>query len=84
MEGGITDLSQYRFETAKSDLNAAKLLYQLSEFKSSVNRSYYAIFHALRSVLALDGIDSKKHSGIIAFFNQYYNKLINLTEGFQA
>ena len=66
MEGSMTELSKYRFETAKSDLNTAKLLYELKEFRSSVNRSYYAIFHAMRSVLALDGLDSSKHSGIIA------------------
>lgn len=77
MEGGVTDLSKYRFERAISDFNTAKILYELKEFKSSVNRSYYAIFHALRSVLALDGIDSKKHSGVIVLFNQYYVKTDN-------
>ena len=29
---------------------------------------------AIRSVTALVGFDSSKHSGIIAFFNQYYVK----------
>lgn len=74
MESGIIDLSKYRLDTAKSNLNTAKLLYEAKDFKSSVNRSYYAIFHALRAVLALDGFDSKKHSGIIARFNQLYLK----------
>ena len=38
------------------------------------NRSYYAIFHAIRSVNALDGFDSSKHSGVISHFNQEYVK----------
>ena len=55
MEGSLTELSKYRFETARSDLKVAKMLFEAKEFRSSVNRSYYSIFHALRSVLALDG-----------------------------
>lgn len=63
MESGIIDLSKYRFDTAKSNLNAAKLLYEAKDFKSSVNRSYYAIFHALRAVNILEDFDSKKTFG---------------------
>ena len=40
------------------------------DYKSSINRSYYSIFHALRAVLALDCFDSSKHSGVIACFNE--------------
>ncbi len=74
MEGSLIDLSKYRLTTAKSDLNAARVLYSAKEFRAAVNRSYYAIFHSLRAVLALDGFDSSKHSGIIAYFNQHYVK----------
>ena len=38
------------------------------------NRSYYAIYHAIRAVLALDGIDMKKHSGTIGEFRKLYVK----------
>ena len=74
MEGSLIDLSKYRLTTEKSDLNAARVLYSAKEFRAAVNRSYYAIFHSLRAVLALDGFDSSKHSGIIAYFNQHYVK----------
>ena len=47
---------------------------QVGQFKSSVNRSYYAVFHGLRSVTALDQFDSSKHSGVIAYFNYTYVK----------
>lgn len=74
MEGSVIDLSKYRFERAKEDLATAKSNYEEQSYRASVNRSYYAIFHALRAVTALDGYDSGKHSGIIAFINQNYVK----------
>ena len=74
MEGSIIDLSKDRYEAALDDLDTAKVLLRDGKFKASVNRSYYAIFHALRSVTALDQFDSSKHSGVIAFFNRTYVK----------
>ena len=74
MEGSLTDLSKYRLQSAMEDLSSAKLLYEAKQFKSSINRSYYTIFHCLRAVLALDGFDSSKHSGIISNFNANYVK----------
>lgn len=74
MEGSIIDLSKYRYEAALDDLDTAKMLLRDGKLKASVNRSYYAIFHALRSVTALDQFDSSKHSGVIAFFNRTYVK----------
>ena len=74
MEGSVIDLSKYRYQSAVEDLAAAKTLLNAEQYKASVNRSYYALFHALRAVTALDGFDSSKHSGIIAFFNRTYVK----------
>lgn len=74
MESSIIELSKYRLETAYSDLETAKALYELKQFRAAINRSYYAIFHSLRAVLALDNFDSSKHSGIIAYFNLHYVK----------
>lgn len=67
-------LSQARLSKAKECLSDAKLLMDNGSYKSLANRSYYAIFHAMRSVLALDGYDSKKHSGIISEFQRVYIK----------
>ncbi|MCD7980748.1 MAG: HEPN domain-containing protein [Clostridiales bacterium] len=39
------------------------------QYRTSMNRSYYAVFHAMRAVNVLDGFDSSKHSGVIAHFN---------------
>ena len=70
MESSMIQLSQYRFSRAKEVLRDAETLLNQDSFSSSVNRSYYAIFHALRAVTALDGFDSSKHSGVIAYINR--------------
>lgn len=67
-------LSDARFDHAKECLDAAKSLLSSSNYKSSANRSYYAIFHAIRAVLAFDGIDMKHHSGVISEFRKLYIK----------
>ena len=72
--GSVTDLSRYRLERAREDLKTAGDNLREGSYRASVNRSYYAIFHALRSITALDGFDSGKHSGIIAYINQNYVK----------
>ena len=70
MESSLIELSRYRFERAKEDLNTAKSNLQNGHYKASINRSYYAVFHGLRAVNALYQFDSRKHSGVIAFFNK--------------
>jgi uncharacterized protein (UPF0332 family) len=62
------DLSKYRMAKAKDDLRAAEELYKIQLYKQSMNRSYYAIFHAVRALLALDEVDFKKHAGVIGYF----------------
>ena len=63
-------LSQARLEHAIECLSAARNLLE----KSAANRSYYAVFHAMRAVLAFDEIDMKHHSGIISEFRRRYIK----------
>ena len=72
MAGSLTVLSAHRFKRAKEELSTAELLLHNTNFRSSINRSYYAIFHAIRAINALDGFDSSKHSGVISHFNQEY------------
>ena len=67
-------LSSARFLRAQECLDAARVLLEAGDYKGSANRSYYAVFHAMRSVLAFDGIDMKHHSGIISEFRRLYIK----------
>lgn len=74
MESSIKELASYRFLKAKEDLKSAESLFNDANYRLSMNRSYYAVFHAIRSMNTLAGFDSSKHSGVIAFFNQTYVK----------
>ena len=67
-------LSKARYENAQECLRAARELVASGSYKSAANRSYYAIFHAMRAVLAFDGVDMKHHSGIISEFRKRYIK----------
>lgn len=68
------DLSFYRLERAQEDLQTARILYETGTYRAANNRAYYAIFHALRAVMALEQFDSKKHSGIISEFQRRFIK----------
>ncbi len=72
MDNFIKELAKYRIEKAKDDLEASKLLLNNNLYSQFLNRSYYSIFHAVRAVLAFDQFDSKKHSGVIGYFNQHF------------
>ena len=45
MEGSVIDLSKYRYQSAEEDLAASKTLLDAKQYRASVNRSYYALFH---------------------------------------
>lgn len=67
-------LSKLRLETSKECLKDSLVLIDSESYKASANRSYYAVFHAMRAVLVFDEFDSKKHSGIISEFRKRYIK----------
>lgn len=70
----MDDLIKYRLSSAKEKLASAKLLLDAGLYKDSVGRSYYAIFSAIRAVLAISQVDFSKHSGVIAYFQKEFIK----------
>lgn len=72
--GNAVELSKYRFEKSQECLKAAKALRDIEDYEGAANRSYYAIYHAIRSILALDMVEFKRHSGNISYFRQNYIK----------
>lgn len=81
MEGSLKELAQYRMERAKEMLVASEENLNIEQYRTSLNRSYYAIFHAMRAVNILEGYDSSKHSGVIAYFTQTFLKTERLDRG---
>ena len=71
-ENEIKALSNYRLEQAKDNLEEAVVLCNINKYKGASNRAYYAIFHSIKAILALEQTDFKKHSSVITYFNKNY------------
>jgi uncharacterized protein (UPF0332 family) len=65
-------LSRIRLEKAHKEYETAIFNKDAGFFDTANNRAYYAIFHSMRAVLALDGVDFKTHGHVIGYFNKYY------------
>lgn len=74
----IEGFARYRLNKAKETLETAKMiLNEGKDFTSANNRAYYAIFYAIRAVLAIEETDFKRHKDVLAYFNkEYVNKEI--------
>ena len=70
----MEDLIKYRMSSAKEKLTSAKLLLEAGMYRDSIGRSYYAIFSAIRAVLAVRQVDFSKHAGVIAYFQKEFIK----------
>lgn len=70
----IIEFAKYRLERAKQELSDAEFNYEHRRYLNANNRAYYAIFHAIRAVLALERVDFKRHKDVLAYFNQHYIK----------
>ena len=70
--GTRKDLVNYRLQTAKENLKAARILLDAEEYKSANNRAYYAVFHAINAIHAVNGSAYKRHREAISNFNKEY------------
>jgi len=68
------DLAKYRIGKAKDILREAEDSLKQKHYGLTVNRSYYTMFTACRSILAMLEMDSSKHSGVISMFNAHVVK----------
>ena len=66
------ELMNYRLNMARERIHSAKILLEDGSYKDSIGRSYYAMFTAVRALLAVDGQDFSKHAGVIAYFQKEY------------
>lgn len=70
----MIDLVKYRLSRAEESLEASRILIQNGLYKEAAGRSYYCVYHTLRSLVALDGTEYKKHAGNITHFHKEYVK----------
>jgi uncharacterized protein (UPF0332 family) len=65
-------LSRHRLGRARAALQEAAVLQSAGHWHGALNRVYYAAFYAARALLALKKVDSSRHSGVIALFQQHF------------
>ena len=66
------ELSKYRYSLAEETYRSAKMCFDNGFYRDCINRSYYAVFYGVRAILALEGIDFKRHKDVVAYFNKEY------------
>ena len=66
------ELSKYRMEQSEETMKAAKICLDNKLLKDCINRCYYVAFYAIKAVLAIEGIDFKRHKDAVAYFNKTY------------
>lgn len=70
--GTQIDIARYRLQTAKEDLDTARLIFEAGQYRGANNRAYYSIFHTISAVLAIEGIAFKRHKDTLSYFNKNY------------
>ncbi len=70
----LIEISELQIERANQLLRSIPTLIEIQDYNSAVNRAYYAAFHAIKAIEALDNYDSKKHSGLMTNFRMKYIK----------
>lgn len=76
------ELSRFRIGKAEKFLKAASNLFKGGDYESAVNRSYYAILSASKSILILRGIDPDTHEGIKTMLAKEFIKTDILPKSF--
>ena len=67
------EISSY-LERANTSLQVARELLDKDYYDVCASRAYYAAFYAPSALLLNEGIDTSKHSGVIALIHQHFVK----------
>lgn len=80
MKPELEKLARHRLSRARDAFAEGEQLLAASGLMGAVNRLYYAGFYAARALLAVRGVDSSRHSGVISLFQKHFVKtgLINV------
>jgi uncharacterized protein (UPF0332 family) len=68
------NLARRRIDRAIEALHETDLLIADRRWRGAINRLYYGAFCAAKALLAVRNLDSSKHSGTIALFQQHFVK----------
>lgn len=69
-----TDYLKQKLARSHEDIVNARDLFQRGNYRLSINRAYYAVFHIVSAALNAIEQDRSKHSGVESAFHQYFIK----------
>ncbi|MCM1087592.1 MAG: HEPN domain-containing protein [Muribaculaceae bacterium] len=64
MDDRQIELCKYRIQEAEDSLTVAKNCLKDNFYKDTINRSYYAVFYAVKAILSLGTVDFKRHKDV--------------------
>lgn len=71
---------QYRMGRANECVDEARVLLESEHLNATVNRMYYACFYAVSALLLIEGLHSRKHTGIRSLFFRHWIKTHRLSK----
>ena len=72
IDNRLKELCRKRLKKSRTEYSAAIVNKDAGFYEVANTRAYYAAFHAVRAILALDNVEFKKHSQVIGYFNKNY------------
>jgi uncharacterized protein (UPF0332 family) len=70
----VKALARHRMARAHEAFTEGDYLFTKGSMTGAVNRFYYAGFYASRALLATQGVDFSRHSGVISLFQKHFVK----------
>ncbi len=78
----MNDISQKELIRAKKALLAAKTLLENQLYEDCVSRAYYAVLHAAKAVLAIEGVEPQSHHAVRRMFGLHLVKTEKIEKDF--
>jgi uncharacterized protein len=66
--------AQSELAVGRDAARVARAALELGITRDALSRAYYAVFHAVRALLLLDGLEPKTHSGVARLFSEHWIK----------
>lgn len=74
LDEGVRQRIERYLARAQQMLRTGQKVLEDGDYITAVNRAYYAVFYAANALLATQGLERSKHSGVIAAFRQHFVK----------
>jgi uncharacterized protein (UPF0332 family) len=73
-DGNRLTNAQSEIAIARDAARVARAALELGIARDALSRAYYAVFHAVRALLLLDGLETKTHEDVIRLFSDQWVK----------